>query len=80
MAFFFLEEVGLELKAGGELFGVFVGLLNLLWTAFLARVACEEGASIIVMPNASQGTYTKISTERRKLYEENIKHRVPKRR
>ena len=68
MAFFFSEEAGLELKAGEELFGGFVGLLNILWTTFLACLAFEEGASIFVMPNASQGIEKKISTERRKLY------------
>jgi len=44
----------LEFKNGGELFGGFIDLLNLLLTAFLAPLAFEEGASIFVMPNASQ--------------------------
>ena len=41
-------------------------------------MAWEEGALAFVMPNASQGIEKKISTERRKLYEENLKHRVHK--
>jgi len=49
-----LEEVGLELKTRGELFGCFVDLLNILLTTFLARLAFEEGASIFVMPKDSQ--------------------------
>ena len=68
LALFFLEEVGLELNGGGELLGGFVGLFNILWTTFLARLAFEEGASIFLMPNASQGIEKKISTERRKHY------------
>ena len=44
----------MELKTGGELFGGFVDLLNLLLTASLARLAFKEGPSIFLMPNASQ--------------------------
>ena len=54
MDFFFSEEVGLDLKTGGDLGGGFVARLNLLSTAFLARLAFGEGASIFVTPNASQ--------------------------